>query len=265
VIAVKLLSVAGFTGFGLLAPATVSPDWTAPFPPGNLLTAMGLAIVVVLGSFDGWCQATLCAGEIKRPARNLPLGMIGGTVLIGVVYLLVHLVYFRAMPLPQIGVSTRIGEEAATALLGPTGGRLLAAGVLVSIFGCLSSAFLAASRLGLPMSEDAPACRWMSRIHPRYNTPTAPGLAASIPRPWVSMGAGSLRGRVDGDPPQHRLRAADSIVARCRTGGAGRAILSTAAHARDTAGRGSHSSSQLTPCNTQASPGWNSREASAPP
>ncbi len=38
-----------------------------------------------------------------------------------------------------------------------TAGRLLAAGVLVSIFGCLSSAFLAASRLGLPMSADAPA------------------------------------------------------------------------------------------------------------
>ena len=171
--AIKLVSVAGLIGFGLLAPANVSPDWTAPLPSGNLLTALGLGIVVVLGSCDGWYQATLCAGEIKRPERNLPLGMIGGTVLIGVVYLLVNMVYFRAMPLSEIGVSTRIGEEAATALLGPTAGRLLAAGVLVSIFGCLSSAFLAASRLGLPMSEDAPAFRWMSRIHPRYNTPTA--------------------------------------------------------------------------------------------
>ena len=170
--AIKLLSVAGLIGFGLLAPAKVSPDWTAPLPSGNLLTAMGLAIVVTLGSFDGWYQATLCAGEIKRPERNLPLGMIGGTVLIGVVYLLINLVYFRAMPLSEIGVSTRIGEEATTALLGPTAGRILAAGVLISIFGCLSSAFIAASRLGLPMSEDAPSCRWMSRIHPRYRTPT---------------------------------------------------------------------------------------------
>jgi APA family basic amino acid/polyamine antiporter len=171
--AIKLVSVAGLIGFGLLAPANVSPDWTAPLPPGNLLTAMGLGIVVVLGSLDGWYQATICAGEIKRPERNLPLGMIGGTVVIGVVYLLVNLVYFRAMPLSEIGVSTRIGEEAATALLGPAAGRLLAAGVLVSIFGCLSSAFLPASRLGLPMSEDAPAFRWMARIHPRYHTPTA--------------------------------------------------------------------------------------------
>jgi APA family basic amino acid/polyamine antiporter len=171
--AIKLLSVAGLIGFGLLAPARVAPDWTAPLPAGNLLAAMGLAIVAVLGNFDGWYQATLCAGEIKRPERNLPLGMIGGTVLIGVVYLLVNLVYFRALPLSEIGESTRIGEQATTALLGPTAGRLLAAAVLVSVFGCLSSAIIGASRLGLPMSDDAPAFRWMARIHPRYQTPTA--------------------------------------------------------------------------------------------
>jgi APA family basic amino acid/polyamine antiporter len=133
---------------------------------------MGLAIVAVLGNFDGWYQATLCAGEIERPERNLPLGMVGGTVLMGVLYLLTNLVYFRAMPMAALGASARIGEEATTALLGPAAGRLLAGAVLVSVFGCLSSAIIAASRLGLPMAQDAPAFRWLSRVHPRYHTPT---------------------------------------------------------------------------------------------
>ena len=178
--AIKLLSVAGLIGFGLLAPAKIAPDWTAPLPPDNLIAAMGLAIVAVLGNFDGWYQATLCAGEIKRPERNLPLGMIGGTVLMGVLYLLVNLVYFRALPLSEIGVSAKIGEEATTALLGPAAGRMLAAAVLVSVFGCLSSAIIGASRLGLPMSEDAAAFRWMARIHPRYHTPSAGILALAV-------------------------------------------------------------------------------------
>lgn len=174
--AIKLLSVAGLIGFGLLAPAKVAPGWTAPLPSGNLVAAMGLAIVAVLGNFDGWYQATLCAGEIKRPERNLPLGMIGGTVIVGALYLLVNVVYFRALPLAEIGASARIGEEATTALLGPAAGRMLAAAVLVSVFGCLSSAIIGASRLGLPMADDAPALRWLGRIHPRYQTPTA-GIA----------------------------------------------------------------------------------------
>ena len=171
--AIKLLSVAGLIVFGLMAPAKVSSNWTAPLPPGNLLAAMGLAVVAVLGNFDGWYQATLSAGEIRRPERNLPLGMIVGTALVGVLYLLVNLVYFRAMPLGALGASPRIGEQATTALLGPTAGRFLAAAVLVSIFGCISSAIIGASRLGLPMSQDAAAFRWLDRIHPRYRTPTA--------------------------------------------------------------------------------------------
>ena len=104
--AIKLLSVAGLIAFGLSAPANVSVDWAAPLPSGNLLAAMGLAVVAVLGNFDGWYQATLSAGEIRRPERNLPLGMIGGTVLMGLLYLLVNLVYFRAMPLSAIGASS---------------------------------------------------------------------------------------------------------------------------------------------------------------
>ena len=62
-----------------------------------------------------------------------------------------------------LSVAGLIGEEATAALLGPTAGRLLAAAVLVSVFGCLSSAFIGSSRLGLPMSEDALAFRWMAR------------------------------------------------------------------------------------------------------
>lgn len=178
--AIKLLSVAGLIGFGLAAPANVAVDWTAPLPAGNLLAAMGLAVVAVLGSFDGWYQATLSAGEIRRPDRHLPLGMIGGTVMVGLLYLLVNLVYFRAMPLAALGASTRIGEEAATALLGPTAGRWLAAAVLVSIFGCLSSAIIGATRLGLPMSQDAPVFGWLARIHPQYRTPTTGIVMLSV-------------------------------------------------------------------------------------
>ena len=65
--AIKLLSVAGLIGFGLMAPAKVSVDWLAPLPQVNLLAAMGLSLVAVLGNFDGWYQATFSAGEIRTP------------------------------------------------------------------------------------------------------------------------------------------------------------------------------------------------------
>ena len=78
--------------------------------------------------------------------------MIGGTVGIGILYLLTNLVYLRALPLADISASPRIGESAATALLGAGAGRLMAAAVLISVLGCLSSNILTASR-------DSPRCR----------------------------------------------------------------------------------------------------------
>ena len=170
--AIKILLVAGLIGFGLRAPANVS--WIGPrrCRRGTCWRRWG---------WQWWRSSATSTGGTRRrspPVRSSaraesPARHDRRHRLVGLLYLLVNLVYFRAMPLAQIGASARIGEEATTALLGPTAGRLLAAGVLVSIFGCLSSSIIGASRLGLPMSQDAPAFRWLARIHPRYRTPTA--------------------------------------------------------------------------------------------
>ena len=170
--ALKVASLVGLIVAGLAAPAKASLDWTAPLPRGNLAAMMGLALVAILGNYDGWYQATLSAGEIKRPERNLPLGMIGGTVVVAVIYLLVNVVYFRAMPLEAIGQSTKIGEDAATALLGPIAGRLLAGAVVLSTFSCISSSIVGGSRLCLPMAADGSFFPWFAKIHPRFKTPT---------------------------------------------------------------------------------------------
>ncbi len=170
--AIKVTSLVGLIAIGLSVPAKVSPDWTAPLPTGNLLPGIVLAMVMVFGSFDGWYQATFSAGEIRRPERNLPLGMVGGTLGMLGLYLLVNWVYLRALPIDAIGTSTRIGEDAVAALLGPGAGRVLAGAVLISVFGCISSTLLGASRIGLPMAQDGVFFRQLATIHPRYLTPT---------------------------------------------------------------------------------------------
>ena len=182
--AIKVGALVGLIGFGLLAPAKATPAWTAPLPSGHLMVGIGLAMVAVLGNYDGWYQATLSAGEIRRPERDLPRGMIGGTLLVLVIYALVNWVYFRAMPLEAIAQSPRIGEEATTALLGPGAGRLLAAAVLVSIFGCIASSIPGASRLALPMAQDGAFPQWLARIHPRFQTPTTGIVTLGV---WSSI------------------------------------------------------------------------------
>lgn len=178
----KIGSIVGLGALGFFVEARVSTidAITAPLPEGSLLAAFGVAMIAALWSYDGWYAATNMAGEMRRPARDLPIGIIGGTLAITGLYAIVNLVYIRALTVAEMGATGRIGETAAEALFGPIGGRLITTAVLVSIFGCISATILYAARIYLPMAEDGSFFPMAARIHPRYRTPSACLVAQGI-------------------------------------------------------------------------------------
>jgi APA family basic amino acid/polyamine antiporter len=176
--AVKIGSIALFAGAGLLVKAPVTGALLAPLPavvrsPAALMSACGIAMIAVLWTFDGWYAVNCSAGEIRRPGRDLPRGLIYGTLAVTVLYLLLNLAYDRALSIPAMAASDRVGESAAAALFGPTAARLVSLAVLISTFGCLASTILWASRIYVPMAEDGLFFAALGRIHPRHRTPVA--------------------------------------------------------------------------------------------
>ncbi|PYQ06548.1 MAG: hypothetical protein DMF82_05840, partial [Acidobacteria bacterium] len=157
---------------GLLVPAPVTAHLLAPLPAAATASAFGVAMIAVLWGYDGWYGATFLAGEMRRPARDLPLGLLTGTLAVTVLYVLMNFVYVRALPVEVMGDSPRIGEAAAAVLFGPTGARLVSIAVAFSTFGCLSSTILYCTRIYLAMAQDGVFFRSLARIHPRYRTPT---------------------------------------------------------------------------------------------
>lgn len=176
----KVGSLLGLAGLGFFVQARVSTPLFTPLPSGGALAAFGVGMVAALWSYDGWYAVTNMAGEMRRPAKDLPLGIIGGTLAITLLYALANLVYVRALSVEEMAATGRIGEAAATALFGEIGGRILTAAVLISIFGCISSTILYAARVYLPMAEDGSFFPIMARIHPRYRTPSACLVAQGI-------------------------------------------------------------------------------------
>jgi APA family basic amino acid/polyamine antiporter len=181
---VKIGSLLGLAGFGLLARSPVTPELLAPLPSGSVLPLFGVGMIAVLWSFDGWYAVTNVAGEMRQPERNLPLGLLGGTAAVTLLYVLMNLVYIRALPVEAMGQTGRIGEAAATALLGPIGGRLISAAVLVSAFGCISATILYSARIYLPMAQEGVFFPALARIHPGYRTPSACILAQGL---WAAL------------------------------------------------------------------------------
>jgi len=147
--------------------------------PGAI-TLFGLALIAALWTYDGWYAINCTAEEIKKPERNIPLGLLLGTLSITLIYLLVNVVYILALPVDKMRGVARVGELASSQLFGPTATSIFSAAIAVSIFGCLSANILFGPRVYMAMADDKLFFRAMSHVHPRYRVPSKALIGQAI-------------------------------------------------------------------------------------
>ncbi len=167
----KVAAIAGFGVLGLLAAPRVQPALQAMPAAGGVLAAFGVGMIAALWGYDGWYGLALSAGEVRDPGRNLVRGLVWGTTAVIAMYMLLNVVYVRALPVAAMASTPRIGEDAAAALFGAIGARALSFVVLVSSFGCLAATILYAARIYLPMAQHGLFFRALGEVHPRFLTP----------------------------------------------------------------------------------------------
>jgi basic amino acid/polyamine antiporter, APA family len=173
-VVVTIAKVAGLAALPIMAllTARASPEWTPIVPPiANPLTAFGVAMIAVLWANDAWYCVTWIAGEMKDPQRDLPRALFIGISLLTLIYLAVNVAYLYALPLDELRGASRVGEKAATAMMGAGGARFVAITVIVSTFGCDVAAILAGARLLFAMARDGVFLPVAARVHPVYRTP----------------------------------------------------------------------------------------------
>jgi basic amino acid/polyamine antiporter, APA family len=175
--ALKVGALVVLVVIGLAASPVAPPAWSVPVPREGLIAGLGLGMVAVLWTYDGWYVLTFSAGEMRRPERNLPRGLLGGVAVVAVLYLAINWVYVRALGPAELGQASRVGEAAAAVLLGPGAARAVSVVILLSMFGCLAANVLCCARIYLPMAQDGVFFRALARVDPRHRTPAASLLA----------------------------------------------------------------------------------------
>jgi APA family basic amino acid/polyamine antiporter len=136
--------------------------------------SMGAAVLATLWAYDGWMNVGFVAGEMKNPSKTLPKAIITGIVIVMLCYLAVNVAILHVLPASKIvELGPNAAKEAATLLFGDVGGKLIAIGILISIFGCLNGKVLTFPRMTFAMAEDGlfPGARFLSRVHPTFHTP----------------------------------------------------------------------------------------------
>lgn len=150
----------------------------------NLFTGIGLALAGAFWAYDGWNNVTFIAGEVKNPKLNVGLGLLLGTLIVILVYVLLNIAFLYVLPIDEIALSPLIGATAAEKIFGHIGGEIISLAVIISTFGALNGSILATARVQYAMSERNLFFKSLAKIHPRYKTPHVSLIVLGI---WSSV------------------------------------------------------------------------------
>jgi amino acid transporter len=158
--------------------ANLAPVWADSFD-GSIFTGMMAAMVGVLWAYDGWINITPLAEEVRNPERDVPRSLIMGMATLIVVYVGMTLAYHYVLPMSEVAGAdkTEAGSQKAVAavyshhLLGAYGLTAISLLVMCSTFISINGNALTGPRAYFAMARDGLLPRFLSRIHPRFQTP----------------------------------------------------------------------------------------------
>jgi basic amino acid/polyamine antiporter, APA family len=167
--AILAVVVLGFLLAGKRAPSA-QPLFPHSFNVG-LLSGFLTAMVGALWAYDGWMDLTFAGSEIIKPQKNIPRALVGGTMTVGVIYLLANAVYFRVLSIEAVAAAQNVASETVRVFAGARAAAWITAAMVLSAFTTLNSSVLTGSRVPYAMARDGLFFRVADGINSRYRTP----------------------------------------------------------------------------------------------
>jgi len=163
----------------------------ANFTPWNVsgesaLNAIGGGMAIALFSYLGVETASVAAGKVRNPDRNIPRSTVLGTIACAVVYMLSLTVVFGIVPTSKLATANAPFSDAANAIFGGTwAGNVLAIAVIISGFGALNGWTMICAEMPLDAANDGLFPERFKRIS--KNGVPAFGIIASTVLASVAM------------------------------------------------------------------------------
>jgi len=192
-----ILGVAGgvflFSGGGSWA--NLSGAGTAVSGSGGL-AGFGAAMFAALWAYSGWQFLPMAAGEVREPQRTLPRAIVGGVLLVLVLYLAVNLAYLYALPFWQVASSNStaypdapsVAARAVQTFLGTRAAPIAALIFLISTIGSLNGVILSAARVPYAAARDGLFFAPFGRLNPTSRVPVTSLVLLAV---WGALLAAS--------------------------------------------------------------------------
>ena len=165
----------------ILLGAAVAAGWVeAPAAPASApeprarpaLASLAAALIGVVFSYGGWQNVTAVAGEVVRPERTLPLGILTGTIGVVLLYMALNAALVAILGVEGLAATSTPVATAAQAV-SAAGGVAVAGMIALSSFAILQALLMVAPRIFYAMALDGVFFPAAARIHPSWRTPWA--------------------------------------------------------------------------------------------
>lgn len=177
VVAVLVRSDAGDTAVSATAVAMPS------FP------ALAGAVMGAFFAFGGWWDLGKMSEEIVEPRRTLPVALVGGVVIVTLVYAGLSLAFMHAMEGQPQATNEAFVSALGASLFGAAAGKILAGAVVVAVAGSLAAVLLGAPRVYLAMARSGVFPASLVRFDPRRQTaPRATVIQVALACVLVMLG-----------------------------------------------------------------------------
>ncbi|CAN5876512.1 amino acid permease [soil metagenome] len=159
----KAIALIGLAAIALIlgsggGAAEAIPEVTIPMAvlPGGLvlMAAIVLALQSVIFTYDGWTGPIFFGEEVANPGRDIPRAMIGGVLLVMVIYLALNVAFVRVIPIHEMAGDPFVAATVASRLFGPAGDTVIRVLMIVSLIAAVNALQLMASRVPFAMSRD---------------------------------------------------------------------------------------------------------------
>ncbi len=171
-------------GAALATTPTVLGEAPAAPVPQAAFAGFIAALVGALWAYDGWNNVGMVASEVKKPQRNLPLALIGGTIAVIAIYMLANLAYFRVLSPAEVGAHKLVAAEMMQRIAGPAGASAVSLAAMISIFAALNGSILTGARVPYAAARDGLFFHAAARVHPSFHTP---GISILMLTAWSSV------------------------------------------------------------------------------
>ncbi len=138
------------------------------------------ALVAALWAYDGWNDLNMVGGEVKNPGRNIPIALIAGVAIVGLLYILVNAGVQYVLPADAIAASPRPASDAVARIMGSAGANIVSAGMAISMLVTLNGTIMSGARIPYAVARDGYFFPTLGEVHPRFHTPSMAILVQAV-------------------------------------------------------------------------------------